>query len=165
MRDAQMPKRLLTFLNEYASACEAHANGTAPMPVLPCCRGYAMMIASELCCQSQVSDQLREYLDQCEGWVRLTLTPLARAIPFTDVRCAVWQERFVGADGLLPEWEETQFKPLGGRMPSRDDDDSDDEDGGLNTDVCTAHDDRPANFAWGLTLDARLGLVGLGSLD
>ena len=48
MRDAQMPKRLLTFLNEYASACEAHANGTAPMPVLPCCRGYAMMIAFAL---------------------------------------------------------------------------------------------------------------------
>jgi len=74
--------------------------------VLPCCHAFVMHIGACLLSAAQNEPDVRELLEQADGW-----------------------NAFISPCGALTAWEATQSKPLGGLAPSRgSDNESDDDD-------------------------------------
>jgi len=103
--DAQLASRLVSLLHGFVDRSTADAAVSASLPVLPSCHGYAMAICAALASSAKEDEVLRAHLEASDGWIA-----------------------FAGDGGALSAWEGVQSKPLGGRVPMRGDDDSDDDE-------------------------------------
>ena len=75
-----------------------------PVHLLPCCHAFCMSLAGCLLTACQRDVDAREVCEATDGW-----------------------PRFISPGGGLVVWEQDNAKPLGGKAPSRDDADSDEE--------------------------------------
>ena len=111
--DAQLTQRLLQLVAEYSPPPPPppQSGDDAPPPplkqkTLPCCHAFVMHIGACLLSAAQREPDVRELLEQVDGW-----------------------DGFIAPGGALTAWEMLQSKPLGGLAPTRtSDNESDDDD-------------------------------------